>query len=181
MAIIYCVVTPTGQVWASTESYAQAAAAAGVDVEACGQYRFHLATRQLIADRSSPAADEAVRAYLDRHFGTPEKLIRVALDGGLPKPVLSELLAANTRHQFLEACAAIERRYTAECVAAADPCLEVPSCGLDDEICLQPLLRAGSDYEKACAAEWAALFADPRNRADAWRGEAVPEIRHAHR
>ena len=34
-----------------------------------------------------------------------------------------------------------------------------------DEVCLQPLLRAGTEYHKACAAEWVKLFANRENRA----------------
>jgi len=33
------------------------------------------------------------------------------------------------------------------------------------EVCLQPLLRSGTEYHKACAAEWAKLYAAPENRA----------------
>lgn len=169
MSIIYCLVDPSGQVWASPDSYADAARAAGVDVDMCAQYRFNLATRRLTADRGTPEAEQAVRRYVDEHFGTPEKVIRLALDGGLPKLVLADLLAPDKRPSFLEACAKIERRYTEECIAANDPCLSEPGCGLEEwEICLQPLVRAGTEFDKACAAEWVKLFADPRNRVAPW-------------
>jgi hypothetical protein len=169
MSVIYCLVDPSGQVWASTESYADAAAAAGVDETMGALYRFDLATRRLKADRGDPAAEPIVRAYVEEHFGSPDKLIRLALDGRLPKLVLVELLAADKRPAYLEACARIEREFTDACIAAADPCLSVPRCGLDEgEICLQPLLRAGTEYDKACGAEWLKLFADPRNRIPSW-------------
>jgi hypothetical protein len=64
----------------------------------------------------------------------------------------------------------IERRYTEACTAKNDPCLE-SGCSVEgeDEICLQPLLNAGIEYQKACAAEWIKLFRVPRNRIDAWK------------
>jgi hypothetical protein len=37
--------------------------------------------------------------------------------------------------------------------------------GMDGEVCLQPLLRAGTEYHKACAAEWTKLFVIRENRA----------------
>ncbi|HXH07633.1 MAG TPA: hypothetical protein VNI83_13710 [Vicinamibacterales bacterium] len=168
MSVIYCVVDPSGRVWASTESYTEAAAAAGVDEDLCARCRFDLATRQLKVDRGGPTAEPAVRAYLEEHFGTTEKVIRLALDGRLPKLALADLLAADTRRAYLDACARIERHLTEACIAAGDPCLSVPRCEMGEEICLQPLLEAGADYHKACAAEWLKLFADPRNRVPAW-------------
>ena len=73
------------------------------------------------------------------------------------------MLTPEPRRQFLDACAAIEKNYTDQCAAAKDPCLE-SGCSAEGEICLQPLLRAGTEYHKACAAEWAKLFADHANR-----------------
>jgi hypothetical protein len=40
---------------------------------------------------------------------------------------------------------------------------------MEGERCLQPLLRAGTEYHKKCGAEWAALFADAANRDPSWR------------
>ena len=68
-----------------------------------------------------------------------------------------------TRRLFLDACARIEKAYTAECAATNDPCLE-SGCAIDQaagEVCLQPLLRAGRDYDAACAAEWVKLVEGP--------------------
>ena len=101
-------------------------------------------------------------------IGTPEHLIVVARQGRLPKEVLVRFLAIDKRPVYLAACSAIEKRYTEECIATSDPCLE-GGCAVDGEICLQPILRAGLDYLKACGDEWVTLFADPRNRVEAWR------------
>ena len=82
---------------------------------------------------------------------------RDALEGRLSKLALADLLAADHRPTFLARCAAIEKRYTDDCAAANDPCLE-SGCAVEGEICLQPLLRAESDYNKACGALWIELL-----------------------
>ena len=105
---------------------------------------------------------------VDRGVRTPEELMKVAAQGGLPKRALVHLLDIEHRQAFLDGCAMIEKRYTEDCTAANDPCLE-SGCAVEGEICLQPLLRAGVEYHKACGAEWIKLFADPRNRIDAWK------------
>jgi hypothetical protein len=89
-----------------------------------------------------------------------EQFMRLAEDGQVPKDVLAEMLEPESRGIYLQACAAIERRYTEACDAAGDPCLE-SGCSVDHqhgEACLQPLLRAETEYHKACAAEWIRLF-----------------------
>jgi hypothetical protein len=91
------------------------------------------------------------------------QLLKYAEEGRLSKHALATMLLPEPRKQFLDACAVIEERYTEECAAAADPCLE-SGCPVEGEICLQPLLRAGTEYHKACAAEWAKLFAREENR-----------------
>jgi hypothetical protein len=94
---------------------------------------------------------------------SPERVIALAAEGRLTKHALATRLAAAPRKVFLEACTAIEKTYTNDC-AAKDPCLEA-GCSMAGEVCLQPLLRAGTEYHKACAAEWAKLFANQENRA----------------
>jgi hypothetical protein len=95
--------------------------------------------------------------YFKQFAGSPERLMTLALEGGLTKLELVELLVPEKRHAFLDACAAIERRYTVQC-SASDPCLE-GGCSVGGEICLQPLLRNRAAYEKECAIEWAKHFA----------------------
>ena len=101
---------------------------------------------------------------MDDLLDTPERLMALAAEGRLTKHALSALLAVQPRHVFLDACAAIEKNYTDDCAAANDPCLE-SGCSMDGEVCLEPLLRAGTEYHKACAAEWVKLFANRENRA----------------
>ena len=91
------------------------------------------------------------------------QLVKYAEEGRLTKHALATMLTPEARRRFLEACAAIEKKYTDDCAAAKDPCLE-SGCSVEGEICLQPLLRAGTEYHKACAAEWAKLFARNENR-----------------
>ena len=106
----------------------------------------------------------------DECVGTTEHLMALAREGQLSKTLMAALLESNVRAQYLKACADIERQYTDACTAQHDPCL-ASGCAVEgeDEICLQPLLRAETDYQKACAAAWVKFFADPRNRIPAWR------------
>jgi hypothetical protein len=106
--------------------------------------------------------------YMNRFVGTPEKLVHFAEEGHLPKRVLLNLVTSDKRPAYLEACTAIERAYTKACTATNDPCL-ASGCAVEDGICLQPLLRAGVEYQQSCAAEWIKLFADSRNRIETWR------------
>ena len=95
-----------------------------------------------------------------------ERLMRYAAEGRLTKHALASLLTAQPRAEFLAACAQIETRYTQTC-GIRDQCLE-SGCSAEGEICLQPLLRAGTEYHQACAAEWGKLFAKAENRVSDW-------------
>jgi hypothetical protein len=92
-----------------------------------------------------------------------QQLLRYAEEGRLTKHALATMLKPEPRQQFLKACAVIEKKFTDDCAAAKDPCLE-SGCSAEGEICLQPLLRAGTEYHRAYAAEWAKLFASSENR-----------------
>ena len=98
----------------------------------------------------------------------PEQAIEYAIEGRLTKHALANLLAPESRQGFLDACATIEASYTTACAAAKDPCLE-SGCSCEGETCLQPLLRAGTEYHRACGAIWAKLFAGRQHRDAAWR------------
>jgi hypothetical protein len=100
-----------------------------------------------------------------QRLGTAEQLMKIAEQGQLPKRALVALLDTEHRQAFLDACAVIEKKFTEDC-ASNDPCLD-SGCAVEGEICLQPLLRGGTEYHRACAVEWIKLFADPRNRIDA--------------
>jgi hypothetical protein len=100
---------------------------------------------------------------MDDTLNTPERLMALAAEGRITNHALATSLAVRPRQVFLDACAAIEKKYTDEC-AVKDPCLEA-GCSMAGETCLQPLLRAGTDYHKECAAEWAKLFVNHENRA----------------
>jgi hypothetical protein len=174
---IYCLVDDRGQVYVKdgAESHAEIAADVGLDEAACQAYRFDLTDRRLLIDRGTPGGDRAIRTYVDQRVGTPQRLVACAQAGHLPKRVLVNLLTTSNRRAYLASCAAIEKHYTEECTAQHDPCLE-SGCAVEGDICLQPVLRAGLEYHKACAAEWATMFANPRHRIDAWRngsGERV--------
>ena len=100
---------------------------------------------------------------------TPEQVMTYAIEGRLSKHALASLLKPDARGPFARACARVEQRYTNECRDLNDPCL-ASGCSMEDgERCLQPLLRAGVDYYKACGAEWAKLFADSANRDESWK------------
>jgi hypothetical protein len=108
-------------------------------------------------------ADAEVIAYL----GSPERLMRFAKAGHLSKFTLASLLEPDSRHRFLEACAALEKRFTEEC-AQGESCLE-DGCAMDGDVCLQAVLKGGSTFRKACAAEWIRMFKSAGNRIEAWR------------
>jgi hypothetical protein len=104
---------------------------------------------------------------MEERLDSPERLMQYAAEGRLTKHSLATLLTAEPRRVFLEACATIEMKYTTDCTATNDPCLE-SGCAVEGEVCLQPLLNAGTEYHRAYGAKWAALFADPANRVSAW-------------
>lgn len=104
----------------------------------------------------------------DRSIGTLEELMTCAEQGHLSKIVLVNLLDTDRRQACLDACDVIEKRYTKNCAAAEETCL-ASGCAVEGEVCLEPLLRAGIEYPRACAAEWLKLFVDPRNRIEAWK------------
>jgi hypothetical protein len=107
------------------------------------------------------------RAMTLAAFDKADQLIALALGGGLAKDALARTLSPGSRQAFLAACARIERRYTDACASTHDACLE-SGCSCEDEVCLQPLLRADADVRKAYGAAWMALFADPANRDPFW-------------
>jgi hypothetical protein len=131
-------------------------------------HTFELATRRLLTGSGTAADDRAARAYFDQSVGDPARLMKYAADGHLPKSSLVNLLIAGRRQAYLDACALIERKYTEACAAKKDPCLAM-GCAVEGETCLEPLLSAGPDYRKACAAEWIKLFRTPGNRIASWR------------
>jgi len=100
-------------------------------------------------------------------FDQADQLMALALRGGLAKDALARTLTPASRQAFLAACGRIERRYTEACASANDPCLE-SGCSCEDEVCLQPLLRAETDVRKAYGAAWVTLFGDPANRDPFW-------------
>lgn len=108
--------------------------------------------------------DADVAAYL----GSPDRLMAFAGQGHLSKFTLASLLESDSRRHFLEACAAIEKRFTDECTAKGEYCL-TDGCSMDGEVCLEALLKAGSAFQKACAEEWLRLFKIVDNRIDAWK------------
>jgi hypothetical protein len=99
---------------------------------------------------------------MEEELNTP-KLLKFAEEGRLTKHALATMLTPESRKKFLDACSAIEKKFTENCTVTHDPCLE-SGCSAEGEICLQPLLRSESEYHKACAVEWAKLFANRENR-----------------
>ena len=166
---IYCLVDGGGHVYAKdgAVSHAEVAAEFGLDTEVCDTYRFDLATRHLLADRGTPPSERAARAYWEQHVGSPESLMTFAREGHLTKQILGSLLGADDARAYFEACAEIEKRYTTECAASDDLCME-SGCAAEGEICLEPLVKAGREYRRACGAAWRTLFEDPQHRIRIW-------------
>ena len=97
-----------------------------------------------------------------------EILVKLAVEGRLSKATLSESLVGEAQDLFLGKCAAIEKQFTEQCTSRNDPCLE-SGCAMDGEVCLSALQNFETEYQKACGAEWRALFANPANRIPVWR------------
>jgi hypothetical protein len=169
---MYYLVDPRGKVYVkvNAQSFAEVAREFGLIETECQEYRFDLSTRRLLVDRATPVSALAVQEDVGQHVGSPDRLMKFAEQGHLPKHALVDLLSIEQRQSYLEACAQIERRYTEACTAKNDPCLE-SGCSVEgeDEICLQPLLNAGIEYRQACAAEWVKRFRVPDNRIELWR------------
>jgi hypothetical protein len=106
------------------------------------------------------------------YLGSPERLMTAAQEGRLSNFVLASLLESDSRQHFLNACAALERQFTAECPSHGETCL-ADGCAMDGEVCLQALLKAGSAFQQACASEWVQLFKVERNRIAAWKKESA--------
>ena len=108
-----------------------------------------------------------------RHrINTPKRLMTYAAEGKVSKAGMASVLAMKPRNDFLRECAKIERQYTVECAAQNDPCLE-SGCSAEGEICLAPLIRAGSEYKKACAVAWQRLFVKAENRVCGWEADVA--------
>jgi len=79
------------------------------------------------------------------------------LDSGLDKDTLAQLLPSETRTAFLAGCAQVERDLTRACAGHGDVCL-ASGCALEGESCLNALLNAAPEYNKACGRLWLPLF-----------------------
>ena len=89
--------------------------------------------------------------------------MELAQSGRFSKAELAPLLRLQMRPEYMQMCAAIEKRITEACTATGNPCLE-DGCSAEGEVCLEPVLSAGIDYTKACGAAFATLYANPQNR-----------------
>lgn len=170
---IYCLVDNGGKVYGddSSESYAELAAHFALNESECQTYRFDVVDRRLLTDRATPSTAFAAQAFLNQRVGSAERLMLFAQEGYLSKDVLARLLDVESRRPYLDACAAIERKFTEACGGTNDPCLE-SGCSIDracGEACLQPLLNHRVEYQKACAAEWINVFRGPQHRIDVWK------------
>ena len=166
---IYCLVDASGHIYVrdGAVSHSEVAASFGVDAQVCDTYRFDLTARRLLVDRGRPASDRAAHAYWDQQVGSPEKLMTFAGEGRLTKQILASLLGGDDVRTYLDACTVIEKQYTADCALSDDRCLD-SGCAVEGEICLEPLLKAGREYQRACGAAWRIVFEDPRHRTQAW-------------
>ena len=88
---------------------------------------------------------------------SPSQLVNFAERGMLAKLEMADLLPEEPRATFLAACARVEKTFTDACAARGDFCL-ASGCAMDGEVCLNALLNADPDYNKACAQLWLPLF-----------------------
>ena len=80
------------------------------------------------------------------------------------KQELADRLDPAARKIFLARCAVIEKELTNTCGHSGDTCLE-GGCSLEgeDEPCLQPVERAGAEYEQACERVFAEIVGQRAN------------------
>jgi hypothetical protein len=88
---------------------------------------------------------------------SPAQLMHFAEQGILAKADMAQLLPAEPRAEFLDACAGVEKDFTRACAADGDFCL-ASGCALEGESCLNALLKAGPEYNKACGRLWLPLY-----------------------
>lgn len=91
------------------------------------------------------------------------QLMHFAEEGLLDKFEMAHLLPPAPEAEFLRACADIERGLTQACIDLGDHCL-ASGCAMQGESCLNAILKAGPEYNKACGRVWVALFSNPVNR-----------------
>ena len=92
------------------------------------------------------------------------RLMDVAVEGLLSKDELAELLPPGLRGEFLGRCADVERDLTRACAAQGDFCL-ASGCALEGESCLNAILKAGPEFNKACGSLWVLLFQSSKHAA----------------
>lgn len=88
---------------------------------------------------------------------TAAELMDFTAEGMLDKDMLAQLLPSEPRAVFLEGCARIERDITRACAARGDFCL-ASGCALQGESCLNAVLNAAREYNRACGRIWLPLF-----------------------
>jgi hypothetical protein len=95
---------------------------------------------------------------------SPAQLMHFAEQGILAKADMAQLLPAEPRAEFLDACARVEKDFTRACAADGDFCL-ASGCALEGESCLNALLKAGPEYNKACGRLWLPLYRSSKHAA----------------
>jgi|SRR5688572_5897059 hypothetical protein len=92
------------------------------------------------------------------------RLVDFTLESGLDKDTLAQLLPSEPRAVFLAGCAQVERDLTRACAEHGDVCLQ-SGCALEGESCLNALLKAAPEYNKACGRLWLPLFRSSQHAA----------------
>ena len=92
------------------------------------------------------------------------QLINFAERGMLAKGEMAGLLPEESRAAFLAACGEMEEAITEACTARGDFCL-ASGCSLEGEVCLNALLNAGPEYNKACGRLWVPLYRSSKHAA----------------
>lgn len=95
---------------------------------------------------------------------SPAQLMHFAEQGLLAKAEMAQLLPSEPRAEFLDGCAQIEKDFTRACAAEGDFCL-ASGCALEGESCLNALLKAGPEYNKACGRLWLPFYRSSKHTA----------------
>jgi len=95
------------------------------------------------------------------------QLMHFAEQGLLDKAEMAHLLPPASKADFLRGCEDVEKALTQACAAHGDHCL-ASGCAMQGESCLNAILNAGPEYNKACGRLCVGLFSNPLNRGKGW-------------
>ena len=123
---------------------------------ACLVYDFDLEKKEMVRNPIAQMPflvearhDEAARRYFEEQAGTPEKLMRGAVQGKFSKEILAALLVPEKRRAYFDGCELVRKALI--------------------ESCEQERKFVKEEYAKFCGFQWVYIFLNPENRIDNWK------------